>query len=450
MIVLTLALLWLSQVVLFDFVYSNVRTGEVETTARHVKLSLNDASFYKTLADASGKNDICAEVVSPDGSVVFDAENSGSCLVHSLTQSERLELIGMVSDSALFSITYDPITEEYHVESLGTLVMGGSNILYVEKISHNGDTVYLVLDATVAPVGTVKKATASFLITLSFLLLIVAGILANYTAKRIADPIGAISKEAKKLSFGKYSPVESNSTEIDELNDSLVAAAQDLKKLEHDLRTPLTLISGYAEMMRDMPSEVTEENLTTILDETRRLSSLVNDMLDISLIENGKRTPKPVTFSLTEAIRDTLSQYRELTAKDGYQFIYHGDCEVFVTADRAMILQVVSNLLNNAMTYTGDDKTVTVTQLVECETVRIEIADTGYGIPPDQLPLIWERYYKIDDAHKRAVRGTGLGLSIVKTVISTHGGRYGVRSTLGVGSVFWFELPTVPAPETLA
>jgi len=110
-------------------------------------------------------------------------------------------------------------------------------------------------------------------------------------------------------------------------------------------------------------------------------------------------------------------------------------------ADEGMILQAFTNLLNNAMTYTGDDKTVHIETILQNNSVAVEITDTGSGIEPDKLPLIWERYYKVDDTHKRAAKGTGLGLSIVRNIITAHSGRYGVRSTVEKGSTFWFELP---------
>ncbi len=454
-IVITLALLWLAQVVLFDMVYSNVRIDEVKTTARHVKLSLNKDDFYRTLSFAAGKNDMCAEILSSDGSVVYDAENTTTCLIHSLTLSERKELIA-ISSETLFTVSYNTVSDEYEVESLtGGLLTGASNIVYIEPVSHNGDTVYLLLDAAVSPVGTVKKASASFLITLSLILVPIALLLANLIAKFIARPIGMIAEEAKNLSEARYSSVDTHSRELEALNASLVTAANDLKQVEHlrselianlshDLRTPLTLIGGYAEMMRDLPTEITEENLTVIVDETRRLTSLVNDMMDISLLENGKCRPHPITFSLTREIENTLSHYREFLKKDGYVFRFIGEADAVITADKAMILQVITNLLNNAMTYTGEDLSVTVTQILQEGFVRIEVSDTGIGIDPEKLPLIWDRYYKVDDAHKRAAKGTGLGLSIVRQVITMHDGRYGVRSTKDKGSTFWFELPLTP------
>ena len=112
-----------------------------------------------------------------------------------------------------------------------------------------------------------------------------------------------------------------------------------------------------------------------------------------------------------------------------------------VLADRMMISRVIYNLINNAVTHTGENRRISVTQSIRNRVVRISVADEGPGIPDDQLDSIWERYYKIDKEHKRAAVGSGLGLSIVKTILSMHNATYGVASSVGKGSVFWFELP---------
>lgn len=150
-------------------------------------------------------------------------------------------------------------------------------------------------------------------------------------------------------------------------------------------------------------------------------------------------------FGLTETVESVMSRYEKLTQKDGYRIAFSYDTRVDVIADRTMILQVIYNLINNAVNYTGEDKMVRVTQRVltggEQLRVRISVTDDGEGIPPDQIPLIWDRYYKVDKVHRRAMIGTGLGLSIVKQILEQHHTTYGVESKLGQGSTFWFELP---------
>ena len=111
-----------------------------------------------------------------------------------------------------------------------------------------------------------------------------------------------------------------------------------------------------------------------------------------------------------------------------------------VNADELQISQVIYNLLTNAINYTGDDKLITINQIVNEGKVKIEIIDTGEGIAEDKLPDIWQRYYKIDKTHKRSIVGSGLGLSIVKTILLRHSAEFGVNSKIGEGSTFWFEL----------
>ena len=197
--------------------------------------------------------------------------------------------------------------------------------------------------------------------------------------------------------------------------------------------------------MRYIPGENTPENVQVIIDETERLTDLVNDMLDLSKIQSGTQRPEMEIFSLTDTVRTVMQRYEKLIGQDGYRIEFFADNNVDVCADRGMILQVIYNLINNAIHYTGDDKLVYVRQTVNGDTVRISVTDSGEGISAELIPMIWERYYKVDKVHKRARVGTGLGLSIVKGVLELHHATYGVESALGKGSTFWFDLTTVTA-----
>ena len=237
--------------------------------------------------------------------------------------------------------------------------------------------------------------------------------------------------------------------EVSELADTLNFAAGELSKTEglrrefvanvsHDLRTPLTMIKGYAEVMRDLPGENTPENVQIIIDEAGRLNDLVNDLLDLSRLQAGVMELNRTRFNLTASIREILGRYQRF--KD-YRFPFEPKEEAYVVADELKISQVVYNLVNNAVNYAGEDKTVSLEQALSGGRVRVSVTDTGEGIPADRLRDIWDRYYKVDREHRRAQVGTGLGLSIVKNVLDLHGGAYGVISQEGKGSTFWFELP---------
>jgi len=288
-------------------------------------------------------------------------------------------------------------------------------------------------------------------------MIVLAVIMALLLAKNLSSPIVKINKSAKVLAQGKYDVDFDTSgyREIAELANTLNYAAKELSKVEalqrelianisHDLRTPLTMITGYAEVMRDIPNENTPENVQIIIDEAKRLTTLVNDVLDISKLQSGTIPFNGEVLNLTENIREILTRYTKLTE---YQIIFEANEDIYVYGDALKLSQVVYNLINNALTYIGEDKTVTIKQIYipavngKQNRVRIEVIDTGEGIEQSKLNDIWERYYKVDKNHKRAAIGTGLGLNIVKTILDMHqGATYGVKSQVGHGSTFWFEL----------
>ena len=214
-----------------------------------------------------------------------------------------------------------------------------------------------------------------------------------------------------------------------------------LRTISHDLRTPLTMITAYSEVMRDLPGENTPENVQVIIDETKRLTFLVNDLLDMSKIQAGVTTLETKEYDLSESINAAIERHSKLLEPYGYKVIFKYDRHVLVEADEFKIYQVIYNLIGNAVNYTGEDKKVIINQIVENGNVRIQVIDSGEGIPKDKLENVWDRYYKIDKEHKRAIMGSGLGLSIVQNILKLHNAKYGVESEEGIGSTFWFELP---------
>lgn len=162
---------------------------------------------------------------------------------------------------------------------------------------------------------------------------------------------------------------------MDRLRKDLVA------NVSHDLRTPLTMIIGYGEVMRDIPGENTPENIQIIVDEAQRLSLLVNDLLDLSQVEAGVRRMEKSRFNLTEEIRKTLSRYQKLVEQQGYTVEFEAEEDAWIQADQVKIGQVIYNLINNAISFTGEGKRVTVRQNITASQVRIDVIDYGVGIP---------------------------------------------------------------------
>ncbi len=312
-----------------------------------------------------------------------------------------------------------------------------------------------------APVIQIEEAVRTqFLLTVAAITL--ATVLVGFTmARSISEPIIETNESARELSRSRYTrpPHSGGYREIAELNDTLVRAAEDLGKVEdlqrelianisHDLRTPLTMIVGYAEAMRDIPEEVTPENMQIIIDETSRLNSMVNEVLDFSRLRTGNLELEEKPFNLTAQIREIAGRVSKMTAVDGYKVVFEETEDREVIGDSGRINQVLYNLLGNALTYTGEDKTVRVTQKDAGPRVRVEISDSGEGIPADELPYIWDRYYRSRENHRRAVIGSGLGLNICRGILEKHGADYGVKSGEGQGTTFWFDLPRAEQQES--
>ena len=309
------------------------------------------------------------------------------------------------------------------------------------------------------PPQLLSAVRTQFWLTVGAILLATA--LVGFTmARSISEPIIETNEAAKQLSGSRYTrpPHSGGYREIAELNDTLIRAAEDLGKVEdlqrelianisHDLRTPLTMIVGYAEAMRDIPEEVTPENMQIIIDETNRLNSMVNEVLDFSRLRTGNLELEIRPFNLTGQIREICGRVSKMTAVEGYTVLFDPVEERTVDGDSGRISQVVYNLLGNALTYTGEDKTVRVAQQDIGSRVRVEITDSGEGIPADELPYIFDRYYRSRENHRRAVIGSGLGLNICRSILEKHGAHYGVRSEEGQGTTFWFELPRAAQPQ---
>ncbi len=317
----------------------------------------------------------------------------------------------------------------------------------------DGKSISFTFHAIITPVYATVTTLQMQLYFITVIMILLSVGLALIIAKRVSKPIVEINKSAKVLASGNYNThfAGHGFLEVSELSSTLNTAANELSKVEnlrrelmanisHDLRTPLALIYSYAEMMHDFPHEITSEQTQTIMDETTRLTSLVNDVLDVSKLETGTMELNARTYNLTESICATVNRVAELVKKDGFTLSFEHLGDVTVTADEVKITQGFYNLLLNAINHAGNDKTVTIRQSVADSKVKIEVIDKGEGIATENLPYIWERYYKADKKHKRAITGTGLGLSIVKKIIELHNGEYGVESDEQKGSAFWFSL----------
>ena len=455
-----LVVLWLFQTVFLDDIYKAVKMHDLQKCAFDITDMLNTAALEVKTETIARENELCIIVQDPQGKIIISTEALHNCVIHHISYRDRsrlyldaknangtdLERFRLNTDTGIFESVNDQETTSEE------------NIILTKCVTDkNGNEYVIFINSILTPVNATIKTLNTILGFISIGLLFVALIMSFLISVGITRPIKKLTSSATELAHGNYDVVFplSKAKEINTLSDTLNYASTELKKNEalkkelianisHDLRTPLTLITGYSEAMRDIPDEMTAENLQIVINESKRLSSLVNDLMDVSKLQSGTIMLSPETFDMSELLRETASHYQRLVDQNGYTITLKAEEKANVTADRKKILQVIYNLVNNAVTHTGSDKNITISMTrvmrFNVSYVRVEVSDTGEGIEPDNLPLIWDRYYKVDKFHKRDQMGSGLGLSIVKSIIELHSGYYGVFSTVGHGSTFWFEL----------
>lgn len=464
-----LLVLWLFQVRLLGTFYEREKFSELRESAALLETLLGQESIKAEIADYAKERAVCVRVFTVAQSeigLVADAEVSPSCVIHHMPKETLLGMYQAAKNNGgVFEKRFEfkadlPVRGEEGHFPVFPMRDTTVNAIHARIVTDGGITYLILLDSEMTPVDATVRALERQFIWIACILLAASFLFALLLSRIVVKPLVRITKKAERLSAGEFeTSFELDSyREVQELADTLSFAASEIgatgrlqreliANISHDLRTPLTMIKGYGEMMRDIPGENSPENIQAVIDETTRLSELVNDLLDLSKLQAGTLKPREEIFDLTQMLREALARYDTLIRHAGYRIETVIDVgEVLVRADRTMILQVLYNLVGNAVNYTGAQKCVLVTETVKGGTVRISVADDGEGIPPEQIAEIWDRYYRVDREHRRSVMGTGLGLSIVKNVMEAHRAPYGVESAVGAGSVFWFELP-IAEPE---
>ena len=474
-VLLILAIIWVFQVLLLDFFYERTKLSQLDDSLSYIEKYVNSENLDTICGELATKYDICVSVYRAEegklGVRIINKEVSPTCVIHyadksslqvyyteaiqsggeltrryTLNPGERSEGGKIKPDKNSSSNRHS--YSEVHSRSMVIAVAVKS----VTDSIGNEYAVFINLEFT--PISTVQETRNVQFGYIAVIIVLFTIIFAWAFSGKISRPLEKMTREAEHMADIGHTAVfqEEGYRETQRLANTLNYAVAEISKTEklqhelianvsHDLRTPLTLITGYAEMMRDIPGENSPDNCQYIIDETKRLTTLVNDMLDYSKYCSGYQAPNLTVLNLTESIRTTIERYGELVRRYGYVIEFDAEENVEVMADEGMILQVLYNLLNNAINYTGSDKTVYIKQkLVSASKVRIAITDTGNGIAKDDIEKIWERYYTENKTHKRAIVGSGIGLSIVSKLLRLHSASYGVESAEGKGTTFWLEL----------
>ena len=456
--------LWLLQTVFLQSFYNDMAIRGAEKAAGEIAEHSDDADFYDVIDETAAENSLLVFVTDGQGNVLYSADEYKR--LYGETEHEQEERrngnpyfssdeIMNWEKGALRNLPYSYESfiarlRESGADSAGFVTE--DNAAYVTgSILDDGTILYVSM-----PLGTVGGTVRILrlqLVWVSVLSLILGFVIAWAISRRFGKPIEKIAGSAREIAAGNYHPElpKGFCTELDELSDTLGEMALSLEKaknaqreflanVSHDLRTPLTMIRGYAEMVREISwsdAKKREQDLDIITREADRLTALVNEILEFSAMQSGSTPQEFGVIDLSRAVREVTGQFAPFCEQNGFVIEAEIADGVAVSADEAQIRRVIYNFIDNAVNHTDESKKIKVSLSQKDGSARFAVTDFGKGITNEEIPYIWDRYYTARNRKNKAAV-SGLGLSIAKEILTAHKAKFGVDTRNGC--TFWFEL----------
>lgn len=396
--------------------------------------------------DISGKNlKYMADLTSPNGSAMYSqSQQYGGSYSSVEVNGPLVTTVRILAQQNGYF--YKPL-------SSGKMLVG---------MSTNVDGCIIIVSTNIEKIQQSVNVLKQLLIPILFILLIVSIGAAWLFSRWFTKPLSQLSEATKEMAKGNYDITVNDkgqdeiaqlahdfNTMTTEVNRSAELQRDLIANVSHDLRTPLTIIKGYAETVRDLTGDdpkKREEQLSVIINETDRLSGLVNSVMELSRMSSGHEKPVPVCFDLADLCDEVSFRYNEICRQSGYSFHFESesDCETY--ADPALIERALHNYLGNAIKHVGEDGYIGLKVFkTNHDTIRVEVSDHGPGVPEQDLPHLFDKYYR--SRADEGKQGTGLGLSIAKAIFEVNHCEYGAQSEIGKGACFWFEAPVASKSE---
>lgn len=444
-VIAVLGLVYIFQTSFLDTFYKYNKIKSIQGVGRDIAENINTDDFSDYIEKTSMSNEVCIRTVSNNESYSY----TGACTLRGLDNS----LIDLIASETEASDNSEKLFDDFKYQRRFD-ERPEDVYIFSKLITIDDELVLILVSSGITPLdATISTIRSQYLVIIG-IVAVMTMVLTLIISTFILNPIKKINEESKNLSKGEYKAdnIKANSKEIDELNNSLENANEDILKAEvakkellgnvsHDLRTPLTMIVGYGEMIRDLPEENTEENINVIIDEAKRLSTLVDDLIDISKIESIKLELHREDVSLNDLLTSVYHQYDKYCKSQGVDFKLEISDDVVINVDVKRIKQVLYNFINNSLNHnTKENKQIILGSKKIDDGYRVFVYDNGEGIDEKDINNIWDRYYKVDKKHKRYHIGSGIGLSLAKQLLEAHGFKYGVESKLNEYSEFYFDV----------
>lgn len=450
LIILMVGIIWFMQVAFLENYYESAKEKAVRESTNKIEEYIEQYKLEETqdvIEQIAYDGNLCVELKDANDQRVFIYDMQGStCIIHNNKVLIVSQLMNMFKQAGGQELSRT--LTSYRYDSRSYLIMRAVHDYY-------GTPYVLWVSSPITPVGDTIEILKSQLKIIILILLFAGIFISFYMSRSITKPVLKISEAAQQVAKGNFDARAEISGDdeiaqmaknfnymIDEIGEAEKTRKAIFANISHDLRTPLTMIRGYAETIKDLTGDNPEKRnkqLSVIIQESDRLSMLVNDVLTFTTFNQDAYDLEISDFDIADILKQIADRYNSIS--DGYKIIYEGPDHCSAIADKMRIEQVIYNLTNNAINHIGDDNTVILKLKIGQYICRINVCDKGQGIAPEYLNNIWDRYYKVKKTEKKLSKGTGLGLSIVKNIMNAHHASFGVESEVGKGTTFWFELP---------
>ena len=450
LVIIGIAFLWTVQILLFEPNYINTTKESLLETVQETATSLEDMAVDPTgLPDEPllflSKTIVGTLFLIDDSGEILSAYNNGQKLNIDGLKNEYNWLLS----HAPTVLNGESLSTVENFEKSSAILIGVPMTLFQRPAA-------LLLSNTITQIEALQRLNRQQLFLFTIILTIFASTISFFLAQHFIRPIKTIKEAIVRLTKGElYSvPKLNRGDELGTLSESVADLSTELQRVDvlrkevianvsHELRSPLALITGYGEMVRDVSGSderLRKEHMDLIISEAHRMSAMVDDIMDFSIMQAGYTQLKNEVWNTYEVVSSVVAYARGIANQYDITVDFEADStNGNALFDRIKMEQVLRNLINNGINHTPKNERLLIKLTNTAAGTKVAIINPGKDIPPEQLELIWERYQRVQHqaGHKE---GTGIGLAIVKTILTSHAFDYGAESKNGV-TCFWFVVP---------
>lgn len=468
LVVSLLGLVYLLQILLLPTFYQNTvltRVQEASTKTENTVYAMNHEqgefdSRLSSLRNYAQDNNICLFVFDQESILQLDINPMGTtCYLHYLIKPSARSYNNPSLIMNQYINQFNEIQDNSYYFKVTPNEQISSQLFYASQLDIKDKPYYVFLNTPFELLDSTIDVLQRQFFLIIIGVLVLGGVIAYLISRLLSQPLIKMSNSAQLLAKGRKNVTfeKGGYLEIDNLADTLNYATQEIARtddlrndllanISHDIRTPLTMISAYAEMIQDISGDdphKRNEHLSVIQSEVEQLNKLLTDMMTLSHMQSESTRLKTQEFNLNALVHQVVESFKVMTQNERVMIEVVGEINEMVVGDEIKIRQVIVNYISNAIKFIGDDRLVLIRLLEIDETgyARVEVEDHGDGILDEDIEYVWERYYKVNKNYQRARQGTGLGLAICKAICERGNYPFGVLSEVGKRTMFFIEIP---------